>query len=205
MTRHHHSLIREATDAGFLGTIAVVVWFLLLDSLAGQPFRTPNQIGQLILGGTPEPALNFVAIVAFVVLSLLLLNLVAAVIVGLVHLALRQPTLLFALLLLFVMFELFFYGATYAILQGAGMGSPWLPLLGANVVAVLVMGWYLKRKHQLIGRWLARVPLGDTGDEEEVNTPAAWEAMGHWRTPRWRRVAAAVGSQEPDERVRSKE
>jgi hypothetical protein len=191
MTRHHHSLMREATDAGFLGTIAVLLWFLLLDSVAGQPFRTPNLVGQMILGGTPEPTLNFVAIVVFIVLSLLLLNLLAAVIVGLVHLALRQPTLLFGLLLLFVMFEVFFYGATYAILHGAGVGSPWLALLGANVVAVLAMGWYLRRKHQLIGRWLARVPLGDTGDEAEVNTPAAWEAMGHWRSPWWRRVFGA--------------
>jgi len=191
MTHHHHSLLREATDAGFLGTIAVLLWFLLLDSVAGHPFHTPNLIGQMILGGTPEPTLNFVAIVVFVVLSLLLLNLLAAIIVGLVHLALRQPTLLFALLLLFVMFEVFFYGASYAILRGAGMESPWLPLIGANVVAVLAMGWYLRRKHQLIGRWLARVPLGDTGDEVEVNTPAAWEAMGHWRSPWWRRVFGA--------------
>src|SRR5512134_2691173 len=119
MTRHHHSLFREATDAGFIGTIAVFLWFLLLDSLAGQPFRTPNQIGQLILGGTPGPELNFVAIVACVFLSFLLLNLLALVIVGLVHWALRQPTLLFALLLLFVMFEVFFFGATYAVLHGA--------------------------------------------------------------------------------------
>ena len=188
MTRHHHSLMREATDAGFLGTIAVLLWFLLLDSIAAHPFRTPNLIGQMILGGTPGPELDFVAIVTSVLLTLLLLNLFAVVIVGLVHWAIRQPTLLFALLLLFVMFEVFFYGATYAILQGAGMDSPWLRLLGANVVAVLAMGWYLKRKHQLIDRWLARVPLGDTGDEEEVNTPAAWEAMGHWRTPWWRRM-----------------
>jgi hypothetical protein len=141
----------------------------------------------MLLGGRPEPGLNFVAIVAFAVLSLLLLNLLAAIIVGLVHWAIRQPTLLFALLLLFVMFEVFFFGATYAILRGVGVDAPWLPLLGANVVAVLAMGWYLRYKHRLIGRWLARVPLGDTGDEVEVNTPAAWEAMGHWRTPWWRR------------------
>jgi hypothetical protein len=188
MIRHHHSLIREATDAGFLGTVAVLLWFLLRDLLAGHPLGTPNHIGQLILGLTPGPALNFVAIVAFVVVSLLLLNLMAAVIVGLVHWAIRQPTLLFAFLMLFVMFEVFFFGGTYAILRGFEIDSPWIPLLGANVVAVLTMGWYLRRKHRIIQRWLSRVPLGDTGDEIEVHTPAAWEAMGHWRTPWWKRV-----------------
>jgi hypothetical protein len=190
MIRHHHSLMREATDAGFLGTVAVLLWFLLLDSVAGHPLRTPNHIGQLLLGSTPAPALNFVALVAFTVVSLLLLNLLAAVIVGLLHWAIRQPTLLFALLLLFVMFEVFFFGATYAALRGFEIDSPWLPLLGANLVAVLTMGWYLRRKHQIIQRWLSRVPLGDTGDEIEVHTPAAWEAMGHWRTPWWKRARA---------------
>ena len=193
MIRHHHALVREATDAGFLGTVAVLLWFLLLDSIAGHPLRTPNHIGQLILGATPEPGLNFVALVAFTVVSLLLLNLLAAVIVGLVHWAIRQPTLLFALLLLFVMFEVFFFGATYALLRGFEIESPWLPLLGANLVAVLTMGWYLRRKHQIIQRWLSRVPLGDTGDEIEVQTPAAWEAMGHWRTSWWKRARARAG------------
>jgi hypothetical protein len=188
MIRHHHSLMREATDAGFLGAIAILLWFLLLDAIAGHPLRTPNHIGQLILGSTLEAALNFVAIVAFVVVSLVLLNLLAAAIVGLVHWAIRQPTLLFALLLLFVMFEVFLFGGTYAVLRGFEIESPWLALLGANVVALVTMGWYLRRKHQIIQRWLSRVPLGDTGDEIEVHSPAAWEAMGHYRTPWWKRA-----------------
>lgn len=196
MTRHHHSLMREATDAGFLGTIAVLFWFLLLDLMAGQPLGTPNLIGRMLLGFPADPGLDYLAIVAFMVLTLVLLNLLALVIVGLVHFAIRQPTMLFALLLLFVMFEFLFVGVTYVILRGAGMPSPWLPLMGANIVAVVAMGWYLKRTHQIIQRWLARVPLGDTGDEAEVNTPAAWEAMGHWRTPWWRRPAGAASGRQ---------
>ena len=196
MTRHHHSLMREATDAGFLGAVAVFLWFLLWDTIAGHPLRTPNLIGQLLLfSDRTDPRLDFIPIAAYGVLSLLAFTLLGLLIVRLVHLAIRQPTLLFALLLLFVMFEVFFLGASYALLHGTGSESAWWPVLGGNLVAVLVMGWCLKRTHRIIDRWLARVPLGDTGDEEEVNTPAAWHDMGQWRTPWRERLMKAVKPQ----------
>jgi hypothetical protein len=185
--------MREATDAGFFGAFAVLLWFLLWDTIAGYPLRTPNRLGQVLLfGSRTDPGLDYLAIAAYSVLSLLGLILLGLVIVRLVHLAIRQPTLLFALLLMFVMFEVFFLGASYVVLQRTGSESAWWPVLGANLVAVVVMGWWLKRSHRIIDRWLARVPLGDTGDEEEVNTPAAWHTMGQWRTPWWYRLTKVM-------------
>lgn len=193
MTRHHHSLMREATDAGFLGAVAVFVWFLIWDTIAGHPLRTPNLIGQLLLyGGVTDTRPAFIPIMGYGALSLVAFILLGLVIVRLVHLAIREPTLLFGLLLLFVMFEVFFLGATYTLLHGIGSELAWWPVLGGNLVAVLVMGWALKRTHRIIDRWLARVPLGDTGDEEEVNTPAAWHTMGQWRTPWWYRLTKVM-------------
>lgn len=191
---HHHSLAREATDAGFLGAVAVFFFFLLLDSIAGQPLRTQNLLGQALIYGDPlsRPELDFVAIVAYSVLHLLLFVLLGFVIVGLVHLAIRQPTLLFALFLGFVMFEVLFAGFAYMLVQAIHIGAAaWWALVTGNLVAILVMGAYLKRSHRIIDRWLARVPLGDTGDEAEVHTEAAWHDMGRWRHRWWERVVAA--------------
>ena len=193
MSRHHHSLMREAVDAGFLGAVAVFLWFLFLDTVAGRPLWTPNRLGQAVLfGGATAPGLDYLAIVAYTSLSLAGLILLGVVIVGLVHIAIRQPTLLFALLLLFVMFEVFFLGATYAVLHRTALESVWWPVLGANMVAVMVMGSSLRRRHRLIDRWVARVPLGDTGDEQEVRTPAAWHAMGQWRGTWRQRITSGV-------------
>jgi hypothetical protein len=189
MTRHHHSLLREAADAGYLGAGVVFLWFLVLDTIAGRPLWTPNVIGRALVGQPAAPGLDFVSIVAYVFLSLVLFNLLAAVLVGLVHLAIRQPTLLVGLLLVLAMFEVFFYGASYGVLKATGLGLSWPALFGAHLAALLAMGWYLARHHQIIGRWLARVPLGDTGDEAEVRTPTAWRAMGSWRLPWWRKLA----------------
>jgi len=197
---HHHSLAREATNAGFLGAVAVFLWFLLVDSFAGQPLRTPNLLGQALVHGLPLAivGLDFVSIVAYSVLHLILFTLLGFVIVSLVHLAIRQPTLLFALLLGFVSFELLFIGLAYVLVQAIGAGlSIWGALVLGNLVAILAMGAYLKPNHRLIDRWLARVPLGDTGDEPEVTTAKAWQAMGRWRHPWWERVLTAGRSRGP--------
>jgi hypothetical protein len=190
---HHHSLAREATDAGFLGAVAVFLWFLVLDSIAGQPLRTPNLLGQAIVHGDPYavPGLDFISIVAYSVLHLIGFTLLGFLLVWLVHQAIRQPTVLFALLLGFVMFEVVFVGVAYLVVHAIGAdGLTWWSLVIGNLVAILAMGIYLKRHHRIIDRWLARVPLGDTGDEAEVTTPEAWHAMGRWRHPWWEHLAA---------------
>lgn len=189
---HHHSLAREATDAGFLGAVAVFLWFLLLDSIAGQPFRTPNLLGQALLFGDPlfRPGLDFGAIVAYSMLHLIAFTLLGFLVVELIHLAIRQPTLLFALFLGFVMFEALFLGFAWLLTESIGNGViTWWSLAIGNLVAVVAMGLYLKRHHRIIDRWMARVPLGDTGDELEVRTASAWQAMGRWRHSWWVRGA----------------
>jgi hypothetical protein len=191
MIRHHHSLLREAADAGSLGALAVFLWFLLRDALAGQPLHTPNVLGQLLLYGNPvaEPGLDFIAIMAYTAAHFILFVLLALAIVGLVHQAIRQPTLLVGLLIAFAMFELLFLGLAYALVEGVTRAElSWWALVVGNLVAVLTIGAFLRRGHRIIARYLARVPLGDTGDEPEVTTAEAWQAMGRWRRPWWARL-----------------
>jgi len=194
MAHHHHSLAREATDSGFIGAVAVFLWFLLLDSVVGQPFRTPNLLGQALLFGDPlaRPGLDYGAIVAYSTLHLIGFTLLGFLLVSLVHFAIRQPTVLFALFLGFVMFEVVFAGVAYMLTHAIGADSlSWWTLVSGNLVAILAMGAYLRVHHRIIDRWLARVPLGDTGDEAEVKTESAWHTMGQWRHPWWERATAA--------------
>lgn len=192
---HHHSLAREATDSGFLGAAAVFLWFLLVDTIAGQPLQTQNILGQALVYGDPvaKPGLDFVAIVAYSALHLICFTVLGFILVGLIHLAIRQPTLLFGLFLGFVMFEVLFGGFAYMLVEVLKAGSAvWWSLVTGNLIAIVAMGTYLRRNHRLIDRWLARVPLGDTGDEPEVNTASAWHTMGKWRHPWWERMISAA-------------
>ena len=39
MAAEEHRTLREGVLAGFLGASAVALWFLILDTVAGRPFR----------------------------------------------------------------------------------------------------------------------------------------------------------------------
>src|SRR5688572_33423852 len=50
-----HSTMAEGTDVGIIGGMAVAVWFLILDTIAGHPFQTPSLLGQVVLFGDARP------------------------------------------------------------------------------------------------------------------------------------------------------
>jgi hypothetical protein len=185
MARHHHSVGDEATSAGLLGAAVVAAWFLLLDFIAGRPLHIASVFGQVLLFGdrTPElTRLHWGAVEAYGFFHFLSFLAVGWAAVRLLHLAVRQPVWLVGLLILFVMVETAVYAVSFALFRGTGAEYLRGPILIGNALAVLVMGTYLWRTHRLVVRYVARVPLGDTGDEPEVKTPQAWHAMARWRT-----------------------
>ena len=186
MTRHHHSLADEATSAGLLGATTVAVWFLLLDFIAGRPLHIASVLGQVLLLGerTPElTQLHWGAVELYGFFHFLSFLAVGWLAVRLLHMAIRQPVWLVGLLLLFVSLETTVFAVSFALFQGTGAEYLRWPVLIGNVLAVLVMGTYLWRTHRLVVRYVARVPLGDTGDETEVKSPEAWHSMARWRLP----------------------
>jgi hypothetical protein len=187
MARHHHSVADEATSAGLLGATAVAVWFLLLDFIAGRPLHIASVLGQVLLFGDRSPELgrlHWGAVEAYGFFHFLSFLLVGWLAVRLLHMAVRQPVWIVGLLLLFVSVETIVFAAAFPVFDGTGAEYLRAPVLIGNVLAVLTMGTYLWRTHRLVVRYVARVPLGDTGDEAEVKTPEAWHAMARWRTPR---------------------
>lgn len=187
MARHHHSLGDEATSAGLLGATAVAAWFLLLDFVAGRPLHIASVFGQVLLFGdrTPELArLDWGAVEAYGFFHFLSFLAVGWLAVRLLHMAVRQPVWLVGLLLLFVILETAVFAVSFALFQGTGAEYLRVPILIGNALAVFVMGTYLWHTHRLVVRYVARVPLGDTGDEAEVKTPKAWHAYARWRTPK---------------------
>jgi hypothetical protein len=188
MSRHHHSLGDEATSAGLLGATTVAVWFLLLDFIAGRPLHIASVLGQVLLFGNRAPdltRLHWGAVEAYGFFHFLSFLAVGWVAVRLLHMAVRQPVWLVGLLLLFVSLETTVFAVSFALFQRTGAEYLRAPVLVGNALAVCVMGTYLWRTHRLVVRYVARVPLGDTGDELEVKSAEAWHAMARWRTP-WR-------------------
>ena len=160
---HRHSLLAEATDAGFLGGSVVAVWFLLRDILLGRPLLTPSVLGQFLLLGqrdlqTEEPV--FAAVLLYTIVHFAAFLLFGFVLAWLFRLSVREPVFRFALLVLFVVFELFFYVVIRTFAGAVGELFPAFWVLSANLLAALVMGRYFWRKYPGLKRALRREPLG---------------------------------------------
>src|SRR5688500_7242177 len=145
-----HGTIREGLIAGALGATGVAVWFLIVDMIAGQPFLTPRVLGEAVKSVVaPDNFASPPVIVAlYTVFHYAVFILAGIVVVALVHASAKQVQLLAGVMILFVAFEVAFYGYV-AMLQLATSleGIAWYQVGAANLVAAALMGRYLWMKH----------------------------------------------------------
>lgn len=120
--------------AGVVGATALALWFLIIDGLTGEPFRTPSFLARLLLGGDAvELAAGQIAIYTLV-------HYAAFVAVGVAVSWLRErvefvPGLLLGAVLGFLLFDLLFYGSVW--LTGVNVVDylGWPEVLAGNVIA----------------------------------------------------------------------
>jgi uncharacterized membrane protein YphA (DoxX/SURF4 family) len=147
-----HPLLYDGVVAGFIGAMVIAVWFLLLDSVAGRPFHTPTTLGRALIGvfgpipATDGPMTFVLVYTAFHFAAFMVVGLVASLVV---FLARREPSILFAFIILFVTIEVGIYGLVSALHAGSSLGSgAWLRIMGGNLLAAVAMGIYFWRTHR---------------------------------------------------------
>lgn len=163
MMRGRLALFTEAIDAGLLGGSVVAMWFLIRDLLAGHPLRTPSVLGQLFILGVPHPDPNsivFAAVVLYTAAHFLAFAIFALAVGVLVRLAVTEPLVRFALLVLFVAFEFCFYVVINVVSEEVGALFPLWTVIIANLLAAAVMVYYFWRRYPEFRRILRDEPLG---------------------------------------------
>jgi len=154
-----HDTVREGATAGFLGAIAIALWFLVIDVTLGRPFYTPGLLGGAllsVLGPTSRPDSMMIQVVAYTIFHFAVFMAVGILAAYLVHRAEESPSILAGFLILFVAFEVGWYGLTALLSQDEAWGRlAWWQVLGANLVAALLMGTYLWRRHPQLRESLA--------------------------------------------------
>ena len=145
------AVIGEGVVAGIIGAAVVALWFFAIDAIHGDLLRTPRLLGAALLRQqTPMAAmLAYTALhgVAFILFGIIGAFLIAG--------AERQPMLIFALVILFTCFEIFFFGliliaASWVMDELSG----WTVFVG-NVLAALAMLAFYFRRHRTLAHKLA--------------------------------------------------
>jgi hypothetical protein len=111
MADTRHSVLAEGTDVGIIGGLVVAVWFLILDAIEGHPFQTPSLLGQIVLLGERNPDTTHLAstgILLYTAFHFIVFILLGILLVWLVHWGTDNPVVRYALLPLFLVFEVLF-------------------------------------------------------------------------------------------------
>ncbi len=145
-----HGTIREGVIAGALGATGVAVWFLIVDTIAGQPFLTPRVLGEAVksIVAPDSFASPAVIVVLYTVFHYMTFILAGVAIIALVHGSARHIGLLAGMVMLFVALEVLFYGFVLMLQQATRLeGIAWYQVGAANLVAAALMGRYLWVTH----------------------------------------------------------
>jgi hypothetical protein len=132
------SLVKRGMLAGIIAAIALAVWFMLIDSLQGQPLATPAFIAGAFLGlGDGSVAILPVAVYTVVhVVGFALLGVAMAWVSEGTGFA---PGALLGVALGFLLFDVMFYGSLVVTGTAVIAELGWLPVLAGNIIAGLVL------------------------------------------------------------------
>jgi hypothetical protein len=143
------AVLREGIVAGLIGAALVAIWFFVVDAAQGEPLRTPRLLGQVFLRQTvPMAAVSLYTLahgLAFVGFGIVGALLVAG--------AERQPMLVFALVILFTAFEIFFFGLV--VIAGRSVLdelAAWTIFVGNVLAAAGMLAYYFKGHRDLARR-----------------------------------------------------
>lgn len=180
---------REGLFTGLIGAAVVAIWFLVLDMVVGRLLFTPAALGSaLFLGAESPEAVQITAgmVLGYTVLHLLTFAVIGVVFATLVSRAEENPSLMMALVLLFVASVTLSIGAMAILASWVLAELSWWGIAIGNLLAAVAMAAFLWKRHPRLGRelpeaeeraaaedgtsgpdWRASEQRGPTGPEEE--------------------------------------
>lgn len=153
-------ILLDGLFTGAIGALAVAVWFLILDFLAGRPLFTPALLGTVLLHGA-SAAQNVVVqpldVAAYTAFHFALFLVAGIVFSWLMTLFEDFPIVGFVLLVLFACLQVGFFALNIGLgAQLMGQLRPWSVIV-ANLLAAGCMSLYLWKRHPRIRQSLEHV------------------------------------------------
>jgi hypothetical protein len=154
-------ILLDGLFAGAIGALAVAVWFLIIDMMAGRPLYTPALLGTVLLHGGAAAAQG-VVVAPLEVAAYTAFHFLAFLVVGtgfswLMTMFERFPIVGFVMLVLALCLQVGFFAADAALgAQLLGQLRPWTVIVG-NLLAATSMTIYLWKRHPRIKENLSHI------------------------------------------------
>ncbi|HVN27629.1 MAG TPA: hypothetical protein VMT64_04045 [Candidatus Binataceae bacterium] len=168
-------LLQEGVTAGLIGAVIVAAWFFAYDLAMGEAFKTPLLLGEAIFNNAAAATPDTVAplIVAYTVLHFIGFVAFGIALAILMTATDREPLVALGVLVVFAIFEVFFFGWVTLINATLLDQLGWWKIVFANGLALIGMMTYEMRAHRglwvrLQERWAL---LEHEGDESIAPTP----------------------------------
>lgn len=144
-------VLREGAIAGIVGATCVAAWFFIVDFVAGRPLFTPETLGHAlftVLRNLPVARTPVLYLLGYTVFHYAVFILVGIVAAGVFAWAGKEPAILIGFLILFIAFEVGFYGFVALLQQASALGDlAWYQVMIGNLIAAIGMGVYMWRAH----------------------------------------------------------
>ena len=157
------SAIREGFITGLIGAAVVALFYLGVDLIRGMPLLTPSVLGETFVLRRPDSVttqVDMTAVGLYTVVHLLIFSAFGLALVATIRRAETSSLARYAILPIFMAFEVFFIGVLAVASETTRGLFPVGSVLAANALSALAMGWYLWRSHPGLRAAFGRAPLG---------------------------------------------
>lgn len=139
------ALVGRGILAGAMGALALAVWFLIIDLLEGEPFRTPAFLASAL--GLGEIQLGALSVVVYTIVHFAAFALVGVVAAWFVERLEVVPGALLGIVLGFLLFNLVFYGSVIVTRDNTDVVAAlgWPQVLAGNIIAGAVLFYALAK------------------------------------------------------------
>jgi hypothetical protein len=147
-------VVREGVVVGFVGGAVVAVWFLLYDAIRLRPLHTPALLGAAVLQGLRDPEQlipRLDVVVGYTIFHFAVFAFFGIAVAAFLLAAEREPRILLGLFILFLCFQVFFFGFLEALDAHLAGALPWWNVAIGNLLASVAMITYFFLGHRSLG------------------------------------------------------
>jgi hypothetical protein len=150
-------VLLDGLFTGAIGALAVAIWFLIVDSIAGRPLFTPALLGSVLLhgaGGAQNVVVAPLEVAAYTAFHFIVFLIAGLAFSWLMTLFERFPVVGFVLLVLFACLQVGFFAMNSVLgVELMGQLKPWSVIV-ANLLAAACMSLYQWKRHPRIRQTL---------------------------------------------------